>query len=478
MLFELKDTIITSPEFHYPKMNEWGVFSKTITRPADYEDLDAWIKDTPEAIAIISAIKTDIIGDNIYFEPVDEDEGKKITKGKAKNSIFSAQDFYEKTFFKEELGKAILDWLIYGDAYLWKGKNKNEQLVPIYNKAVAIAKELIADTAPEDIPKIEESFDEDWTLKTIRHMPANTMNIDHDRYRITQFRQAVLGQSETFSVDEVIHAKLMTLRGKVYGYSPMIGSLPEIQTIGYIKNYAKNFFKYGGVPDWLFILPEEQVGSPNYLRFVEALQKYSHPLTNRGHMVLTGNIEREQLNRLNKDMEFRLLAIYLTGVLAMAFGMPVARIMQVVGGEVKERGGGADISNDAYWRSISEKQDFWEILLNTQLWRPYFKVNMRFSKSYKQDEVREAQIMQMKWQTVTQMLTKEFPVKDEWYYNFLDIDRKYLTGEEIKKGIQEIPLPFGKPLPNKEVQKGVGQQQEAREKRNEAPEEQDKFKYP
>ena len=69
MLFDLKANIAKIPSA-YPFMNESMVVKDYLTtRPtATYDNLDYWIERTPEAIAIINAIVTDLRGDGIRFE--------------------------------------------------------------------------------------------------------------------------------------------------------------------------------------------------------------------------------------------------------------------------------------------------------------------------------------------------------------------------------------------------------------------------
>ena len=124
-MIELKQFV---PTRHYPQFNEPfpTMFGDIITHPTSYEDLNRWIERTPEAIAIIEAIRTDLQSDGIFFEPI-----KQKGKGKVQTStrLEEAEEFYEKNFFKEERGKAILDELIYGDGYLFIGKKFTSQQI-------------------------------------------------------------------------------------------------------------------------------------------------------------------------------------------------------------------------------------------------------------------------------------------------------------------------------------------------------------
>ena len=101
-MFNFK-SILPEVKSAYPFMNEpTAVMDLVSTKPATtYANLDYWIERTPEAIAIINAIKTDIQADGFRFEG-----GKQ-----AKNL---AEKFAKSQFFADEFSKCIWDWLIYG----------------------------------------------------------------------------------------------------------------------------------------------------------------------------------------------------------------------------------------------------------------------------------------------------------------------------------------------------------------------------
>src|SRR3990167_10023028 len=110
-LFELKATKV--PAFNEPLLSP-GVFGIT-TQPSNYDDLDYWITRTPELIRVVSSVQEDILGEGVYFDG-------------AESAVKKAESFWEEQFIKEELKKAMFDWLLYGDGYLWKGKLSNAEI--------------------------------------------------------------------------------------------------------------------------------------------------------------------------------------------------------------------------------------------------------------------------------------------------------------------------------------------------------------
>lgn len=425
-LFELKNL---ADGFH-PEVKAVPIYNEFVTnvsaiiktRPAEFAELDYWIEKTPEAIGIVNELTRDVVSSDIYFEP--------IQKTNAETKIKKAQEFLEQNNFIEEFSNVIRDMFIYGDGCLW--------------------------------------FGEDMGALKIRHLPMGVTDIKTDGRKINLYVQNVSGATPLeFKPAEIVHGTFMKLKGKLYGFSPMIAALPEIQTIGYIKDYTKSFFRKGGTPDFLFAFAKEQAGSPNVARLETSLKGYAHPSANRGHLVMTGEVTVERLNEFNKDMEFRQLATYLVGVVALGFNMPVAKVLQIVGRDIKGSATGTDAEKDAYYNHIKYFQTYWETLLNNQFWKPKFGVNMRFSSSYLQDEVREMQRNMVaadylsKINTVLSGYNKK--VSDRYIIRLLN-----LKEEDVEAGKIEIELPYPADrqgiVPNKEIEKGTAGQEYSKEK--------------
>ena len=161
----------------------------------------------------------------------------------------------------------------------------------------------------------------------------------------------------------------------------------------------------------MFILPEDEPNSPNVRRIEQTLQEYKSIENKHGNMVFTGKVEPIEMNEFNKDMEFRKLAVYYTANCAFAFGLPKGKVQAILGLEMKE--GTDDLADSAYWRRISEAQDYIETLFNTQLFIPRFSVKIKFNRSYKQDDIREAEVLSIKTPVLNDlnMLLKSYDKK-------------------------------------------------------------------
>ena len=362
-----------------PKFNEVGFIATnpySSTQPISYAEIIKLIRKTPEAIGILRAIQNDICSDGYTFIG-------------PKYKVETAKLFTKKNRFKDEFRSCIFDWELLGNGALWKAKISESTVKETIRKLEVVSGIQVKET------EMKMYVDEDvYCTKLIKHAPWSTMQIDltPDKTSISQFRQMVNGEpTDTFAPEEIIHGKFMDFDGKVYGFSPIEASINVISTLALIKDLNGTFFQNGGVPDWMFILPKEMAGSPNVLKLEQALQKYKNSRHKHGNLVFTGEVQTVQMNKFDKDMEFRQLAIYYTGILALAFNMPMSRVASIIGSEVNSGAADSDLSEAGYWRMISTAQDYWEDLLNTQLFEPEFGVEIVFNRGYKNDEIKEAQ---------------------------------------------------------------------------------------
>jgi len=73
-------------------------------------------------------------------------------------------------------------------------------------------------------------------------------------------------------------------------------------------------------------------------------------------------------------------------------------------GKAANLGDSGGLADSGYWRKISVWQSKIETSYNHELWGPFFRVEMKFARGYKQDEVRETQNEMQKTQVVEQRI--------------------------------------------------------------------------
>jgi len=443
-----------------PKYNEVGfffLFEHTTTQPFSYAKLVELIRKTPEAIGIMRAIAVDILSDGYTFE------GPKVRQ-------VAAEKFTSRNRFRTEFFATLIDWLMLGNGALWKGKIGKAKLKEALKKVNAVSDVEIKEAELKTI--IDEEANK---TKMLKYSSWSTMNIEMNEQKtlIIGYHQLVNGEKSThFEPEEIIHGKFMQFDGKVYGFAPMEASINILTTLSLIKDCNGNFFQNGGVPDWMFILEKEMAGSPNVQKLEQVLRKYKAARLKHGNLVFTGEVKTVQMNRIGeKDMDFRMLSVYYTGILALAYNMPLARVAAILGMEASQNASGTDLSEAGYWRSISASQDYWEDLLNTQLFEPEFGVKIKFNRGYLNDQIKEAQ-RDVQMFEVLDKLIERGAIKKDFAKLKLKIPEEYWTGKwDIPEEKQSSPFGggFGSPgSPPKQLMKGTAGQSMIAQKKNEA----------
>jgi hypothetical protein len=174
-------------------------------------------------------------------------------------------------------------------------------------------------------------------------------------------------------------------------------------------------------------------------------------------------------------MEFRQLAIYLTGVLALSFNMPMSRVAAIIGSEVKISSGADDLGNEGYWAKISEIQDYLDKLFSKQLFKPCFSVRLESNKSYKINEIKESQNWLFKIDAITktndELSEYKLRLTDRKIKKVLHIDDDDLeVHAEPRLNKSKNPSPQ---LDNLSLEKGGGTQANRAEKQKQVTETQD-----
>ena len=418
-------------------------------QPENYRQiLETYVKRSPELLSVLDTVIKDIVSDGYKFIPIDDAPTKQSTNDKRKYKKTRAKEadrWAKENEFKKELKAGLFDWLWAGNALWWykldlnSTKDKIKEILEKYNAACVKTKELLISNEEKDeylntikhLPgleniKIKEKYEQEFEqVRMFKHVPWTNVTILHDSLNILGYRQAVgttgpivdtsgspiPGKSNAGGLivrvwppSQVLHAKYMAWDGKVYGYSPVLAAIPIVSILILLKNYAGRWFEQGGSPEKLFMFKNVGMGSVNSIKMKQLFQTYQKVGNKRGYYFgeSPGDFEIHDLNKWDKDMEFRKLAVYCTSLICQIFQLPLARVQSVLGMEVK--GGPSDISDAAYWRTISEMQDSIETLLNLKLFEPRFGVKIKFNNSYVQDEIREAQQQMQKMDMLAKKL--------------------------------------------------------------------------
>ncbi len=345
-----------------------------------------WARRSPQLMGFLGIIATDMISDQVEFNPLDKSSGR--------NRVLKAKAFWELNQGMDVTEETIYDMLINGIGYNWLGKIDETQLKEFCELAI---REIIPELKAEELEykadhmvKLIRKDSPEKMVKKLRHVAASTMSIHTDEYEVLKYIQRVGVNKKTFSPDEILVFKLMPFDGKVMPFPPMEAILSEIYLLWLITQNYVSFFENGGKPDNVFILPKELAGSKNHKYLIDTLTKYKKIQNKHGNLVFTGDLTIEKLMEIEHQMENKDLGLYLTSVLAMMYGVPVNRIPFLVG-KAAAGGDSGGLADTGYWRKISVWQSKIESTFNRELWGPHFGVEMKFRRGYLQDEVRETQ---------------------------------------------------------------------------------------
>jgi hypothetical protein len=199
----------------------------------------------------------------------------------------------------------------------------------------------------------------------------------------------------------------MPFNGEIYPYCPMESLMAEVYLLWLITQNHVSLFENGGSPDKAFILPKEIANSKNHQYLIETLQKYKKIQNKHGNLVFTGDLKIEDLMKVESQMDYQDLGLYMTGILALFYKVPSGRIPFLVG-KSSNNGDSGGLADAGYWRQISVLQSNVENPLNNKLFNEYFGVNIEFGRGYKQDEVREIDIEVKKTQVAMQRVNSGF----------------------------------------------------------------------
>jgi len=380
---------LSVPKRQIPSFSSWteGQNEKE-ANPINYETFYNAYKQCPEFLAVIESIVTDIVSD-----------GGTITSDKKNPKNIEAMDEHLlKIDFVKKLKQWLRHGLLTGDGYmefhiLTSGKFDNivsECFKSIYDRKIS--------KGVKDI-RLLKNINKRWNEKSsIKKLPFNiypikttgmTKIVGRDG-ELKNYRQNVNAKITEFEKEEIINWMPINI-GEVYGMTPAQAVTDDIATLLYAKQYAGKFFENGGVPNIIFILEKARgMGDRNYEVAKTEIKAARKRKNWQKSMVLTGGgggIKIEKINDFKKDMEFIELINVCIRNIAMGFGVPPSKVpyKMETKGDLKEM-------NEGYWKDINEFQNQIERIVNKKIFNLY-DMKWRFNRTYKIDEMREAQII-------------------------------------------------------------------------------------
>lgn len=359
--------------------------------------LMSWFKSIPELVAFVTKIARDVTS-KYHFEPVNKTQS-------GRNKVMKANKFAMQNKIKKIMFQQLVDLLVTGDGYGWMGKLLDTQVkdnirkayakcVPIELKAYEdiYVEKLFKDLKHEeykattDLGSIND-IDEDLLIpRKYRYVPSSTVENIHDEYDFKHYNHLVGGRQVIFQPDEMIRFTLMDVDGKPNGFTNVESMIVQLELLRFMWLNMLSIGQNGGMPDKMIIVKDLDANNPSFKRMEETLQKYKLVENKHGNMLFTGDIKIEDIRSI-EDMQFKDLGLYVTGVLAMQWGISKEDIPFIVGGaNTKGESGGGP--SDKYYDVIDNFQDTFSIDQNTQMWIPYFGVKIVFDNPNIQRNIR------------------------------------------------------------------------------------------
>ena len=366
--------------------------------------LMSWYKTIPELTAFINKVARDSTT-RYHFEPVNPSDS-------GRNKIMIANRFSTENRLKPLRESQFADALVTGEAFGWMGfideddiRAKIRDIVKkeIFIEAkerIKITEELFKELKEED-GFADSEFNDEALLRPrkYRYVASSTVEIKHDERDIVEYTQVVgIEKPVIFTPKEIIHYTIMQRDGRVSGFTPVESVIVQLELLRQMWQNLLSIHKNGGSPDKLFILKNHLTSSPSYKRIEKQLQKYKLVENKHGNMLFTGDIAVEDLQQLD-EMQFKDSGLYITGLIAMQWGIPRSSIPYIIGGtNTKDDTGGN--SERSYWETIASMQKTWAEIENTQLWIPHFGVRIVFDNSYINLDVQRETAKQLKLSNV------------------------------------------------------------------------------
>lgn len=352
-------------------------------------------KSSPELYGIINILVTDILGDKPTFTDKD---GQPL----GRNKRLAAERFWKSNQVKETLRAILFDLFITGDGYGWKAKPTTEERAETVKEVLKKYSFKLTESDYNEL-FIKTMQDEDLKLpKKFDYIPSSTVRINSDNYDILSYTQMSNGINIDFGVDEVLHFRLNTIDGNVQGFTPVQTLIKELTLLYFVKGNMLAYMENGGKPDIFFSLENAQPGSSAFNNFQQQLVSFKQLEATHGNLLGTGKVQIQDLSfGKERDMEYQNLALWTLSGMLFAFGIPITRVPFLIG-KAATGGDSGGMAEAGYQSMISEKQDYIENIMNYQLFEE-FGWHMNLTRHYKQDEVREAQALNMNADTISKM---------------------------------------------------------------------------
>lgn len=357
------------------------------------------IKNSPELMSIMQAVVDDVLGSGVKrFNYVGR---KDNAENPGARSVQDAKRFWMNN--KEVIADWMIDEMAFGDGYLYKkGLDRDEvksELENYVSENYDFNNEEYEDKAASML--YNKSQDDIEGTKDLQMVPASTVKHDIDEFgNIERYVQEIQGQDFDLDPDKVVHSSYLSLNGKTYGFTPVAALFAELDMLANAKDYNGVRFDNAAVPNKVFKLPDDGPNGQNFEMVKQTVKKYRQLRNKHRDLVLTGNIEIEDLNDSN-DIEYKELIQLIQRILVMAWGVPPSRVGGVMGSDGATE---SAMAQEGYNKRIKRLQDKRQTILNNEIFEPMFNVRIELEDPDIKSEIRRAEKDLRKTEVVKQQM--------------------------------------------------------------------------
>lgn len=369
----------------------------------------------PELAGMIWDIAEDIVG-KYDFVPV---AGK---RGNGRNRILNVKKWSRNSNLRDSLLSAIFDALACGEGYIFLGAKSAR----IREEIDKIASATVSDAL----------IDESMFNPMFRPISSVLMTNKHNEYNLTGYTQLVNGSEISYSIKEIIHLFFKRQAGMVDGFT-LVSTLPlQLELLWLLWTNQYDLQAKGNMPDMFVIAKEIRDNTPALRELESKLRKYNMPGNSKhGATVLYGSDYTIEKMERDTSLQFEDVGKAITSVIAGLFRYPKHRL----GIKTKESASEKDSQGNGdrdYWDMISKYQDKISDIFDSQLFEPFFGVQIVFDKSYKHDSIVENTAMRSRIDNINLVNTmlrneKERIPKDDVL--------RFIQGKNIDFQTEQIP---------------------------------------
>lgn len=330
---------------------------------------------TPELSGMLWDIAEDIVGKH-DFVPMPG------SRGNGRNRVINAKQWTRYSEFSDQLLAEVFDALATGEGYSYLGAN-----------AVQIQKQIARITS---LTVKDRLIDEAVFNPHFRSISSKTMTNLHDESKLTGYKQVIHGNETRFSPEEIIHIYFKRMAGKIDGFSP-VSTIPlQLELLWLLWSNQYDLQAKGNMPDMVVVAEEIRSNTPALKEVESKLRKYNMPgQAKHGTTLLYGGKYTFEKMERDTGLQFEDVGKAITSVIAGIFRYPKHRLGVKTKESASDKDGQGNADRD-YWDMISKYQDKLSYIFDSQLFEPFFGVNLVFDKSYKHDTVVEGNAMQLR----------------------------------------------------------------------------------